>query len=131
MMEMEIFFPGGKQVATVFKGSTIIVGNGREGEEPGLEALDLFFASIGLCVGRYINEFCTSRDIPPKDITIGLRTHWDEMKKMHTKVMINIQLPTGFPEKYKRAVLRLIDSCSVKKHIMNPPFFESNAVIGP
>jgi putative redox protein len=129
-MEMDIFFPGDKQVSTTFKGATITVGTPAGGDEPGLEPLDLFFAALGLCVGRYIVEFCSARQIPYENIKVLLRTQWDEVKKMHTKVMIQINLPSGFPEKYKGAILRLVDSCSVKKHIMNPPVFESSAAIG-
>jgi len=33
-------------------------------------------------------------------------------------------VPAGFPEKYKKAIVRTMDLCSVKKHIINPPEFE-------
>ncbi len=127
-MEMETGFPGGQKVETQLKGATITSGSDIE-NEPTLEPLDLFFVSLGLCAGKYVMEFCRTRDIPYEDIKVLLRTQWDEDKKMHTQVLIQIQLPQDFPEKYKNAVIRAVDLCSVKKHIFTPPAFEVNAQI--
>ena len=127
-MDMEIVFSGDKSVETRLKGTTIRVGSGTESES-GIEPLDLFFASLGLCAGKYIMEFCRPRDIPYDRIQILLGTQWDEAKKMHTRVSIQINLPETFPAKYKKAVIRAVNLCSVKKHILNPPAFEVEANI--
>ena len=126
-MEMEIGFGGGQKVEARLNGAVIAVGP----DEPGLEPLDLFFASLGLCAGKYVMEFCRTRDIPHEGARVLLRTEWDEDKKMHTRVQIQIQLPREFPEKYKKALLRAVDLCSVKNHIINPPAFEVDAHIKP
>jgi putative redox protein len=129
-MEMEIVFPGGKIVETRIKGTTITVG-ADTGSESGVEPLDLFLASLGLCAGKYIMEFCRPRDIPYDRIQIFLVTQWDDAKKMHTRISIQIKLPQTFPVKYKKAVVRAVNLCSVKKHILNPPAFEVEARISP
>jgi len=128
-MEMEIRFAGVQKVETRLKGATITVGSDIENES-GLEPLDLFFISLGLCAGKYVMEFCRTRDIPYEDTKILLRTQWDEDKKLHTQVLIQIQLPQEFPAKYKKAVIRAVDLCSVKKHIFTPPAIEVDAHIG-
>jgi ribosomal protein S12 methylthiotransferase accessory factor len=127
-MEMEIGFPGGRKIETGFKGTTITVGSDIEGE-PALEPLDLFFVSLGLCAGKYVMEFFRTRDLPYEETKILLSTQWDEDKKMHTQVLIRIQLPKEFPEKYKKAVIKTVNLCSVKKHIFAPPTFEVEADI--
>ena len=127
-MEMEIGFHGSKKVETRFKGANITVGSDNE-NEPSLEPLDLFFVSLGLCAGKYVMEFCRTRDIPYEDTKIILSTQWDENKRMHTHVLIQIQLPQEFPVKYKKAIIRAVDLCSVKKHIFTPPIFEVDASI--
>lgn len=127
-MEMEIGFPGGQKVETQLKGTTITLGSDKE-NEPSLEPLDLFFVSLGICAGKYVMEFCRTRDIPYEDTKVLLKTQWDEDKKMHTHVLIQIQLPQEFPEKYKKVVIKLVDLCSVKKHILTPPVFEVEAQI--
>lgn len=129
-MEMEVGFPGGERVETRFKGNTFAIGKDGENacDEPGLEALDLFFVSIGLCAGKYVMEFCRPRGIPYEETRIRLGTQWDEKKKMHTRVSILIELPRGFPTKYEKAVRRVVDLCSVKRHIMTPPAFAVNVL---
>jgi len=127
-MEMEIGFPGGQKIETGVKGTTITVGSDIE-NEPGLEPLDLFFVSLGLCAGKYVMEFFRTRNMPYEDTKILLSTQWDEDKKMHTQVLIRIQLPKEFPEKYKNAVIKTVNLCSVKKHIFTPPTFEVEAHI--
>jgi len=127
-MEMEIQFPGGQRVETRFKETVITVGSDLE-NEPNLEPLDLFFVSLGLCAGKYVMAFCRTRGMPHEETKILLRTQWDEDKKMHTRVLIQIQLPRAFPAKYKKALIKAVDLCSVKRHIFNPPAFEVEARI--
>ena len=129
-MEMEIVFLGAKKVEAQFKGKTITVAGleGSKNNASDIEALDLFFASLGLCVGKYIIEFCSTRKISCENMRVSLRTEWDEKRKMHTNVKIGIYLPVGFPEKYRKTILRIVDSCSVKKHILNPPTFETEVI---
>jgi ribosomal protein S12 methylthiotransferase accessory factor len=43
---------------------------------------------------------------------------------MITKVSMNLELPEGFPEKYKDAIVRSMDLCAVKLHMHQPPSFE-------
>jgi ribosomal protein S12 methylthiotransferase accessory factor len=43
---------------------------------------------------------------------------------MIEKVVINLSLPSDFPEKYKDALIKAIDLCHVKKHFSEPPEFE-------
>jgi ribosomal protein S12 methylthiotransferase accessory factor len=40
------------------------------------------------------------------------------------KVRIAIELPAGFPEKYRQAIIRAIDQCSVKRAMLDPPEFD-------
>jgi len=53
VMEMEVFFPGGKKVNSTYKGFTVKTdqakNEGGDGTAP--EPYDLFLASIGTCAG--------------------------------------------------------------------------------
>lgn len=48
----------------------------------------------------------------------------DEEAKRVTLVRVALDLPHGFPEKYRPAIERAIDHCAVKKLLMDPPSFE-------
>jgi ribosomal protein S12 methylthiotransferase accessory factor len=43
---------------------------------------------------------------------------------MIDKVAIAVDLPAGFPEKYRLAITKAVDHCTVKAHIHRPPQFE-------
>ena len=44
-------------------------------------------------------------------------------------VQVTIQLPAGFPEKYRDAVVRAADQCAVKKHFEQPPVIRVESVL--
>ena len=45
-------------------------------------------------------------------------------KKMLSKVILDIALPPEFPQKYRRAVVKAAELCSVAKHLQDPPVIE-------
>ena len=48
----------------------------------------------------------------------------DPARRLVTSIRIEITLPPAFPEKYREAVLRAVDQCTVKRHLAEPPGFE-------
>jgi ribosomal protein S12 methylthiotransferase accessory factor len=90
----------------------------------------LFLASIATCAGYYVLAFCNKREIPTEKAAVVMKTRRNPETKRIEKISIEIQLPPKFPEKYKKAVIKAVDSCSVKAHILNPPVFEVEAKIG-
>ena len=126
MQEMKVTFPGGKRVDAEYKGFVIKTDQpvyaGGEGKAPA--PFDLFLASIATCAGLYVIAFCQNRGIPLDDASVVMRMHKSAEKKMIEKIQIELQLPPGFPKKYERAVIRSVDLCAVKEHILDAPAFE-------
>jgi ribosomal protein S12 methylthiotransferase accessory factor len=123
--EIRVSFPGGKRVDAHYDGRTVqtdqSVKNGGEGSAP--EPFDLFFVSMATCVGIYVLEFCEARDLNTEGLSVGLLSDFDPDEKRFPKIGINITLPEAFPAKYKKAIWRTANLCTVKKHILNPPEF--------
>ena len=88
-----------------------------------------FLASIGTCAGIYVLGFCRQRGISTEGITLVQRLEVDHTSGMVSQVMLDIQLPASFPEKYKAAVVRAADQCAVKKHFEHPPLIQVSAHI--
>ncbi len=130
-MEMKISFEGEKKVNASYKGMVIKtdqpVKAGGEGSAP--EPFTLFLASIGTCAGIYVKSFCDQRGIPSVDIKLVQKMSYNPGKKLIDKISIDIRLPREFPEKYKDAVIKAADLCTVKKHLAYPPGIEVTAVI--
>lgn len=129
---MEITFPGNLKVNAKFGKFDVPTDQRKRagGDETAPEPFNLFLASIGTCVGIYVLSFCKERKIDTDGLKITMKTERDKIKRMLSKITIDIVLPPEFPEKYKNAVIKTADLCAVKKHMFDPPEFEINANIG-
>lgn len=129
-MKMEINFAGNKKVNATYKGFTIQTdqptSDGGDGSAP--EPYDLFLASLGTCAGVYILYFCEGRDIPIDNIRMTLGFQRDEKTHAMEQINIDIHLPTDFPEKYRKAVVRAAEMCTVKRTLANPPVIRVNGI---
>ncbi len=130
-MEMEVIFAGGKKVNTAYKGFIVETDQpkdeGGEGSAP--EPYDLFLASIGTCAGVYVVYFCDERGLDTTGIKMTLEFDRNEEKHLVEAVRIHIDLPPGFPKKYKKAIIKTAGLCTVKRNIIDPPKFTVTAEI--
>lgn len=97
------------------------------GEDTAPTPSDLFLASLITCAGNYAYAFCRSRNLNTGKLKIKATCHFDEEKKLYTRISTDMTLPPDFPEKYKRALIRSMDACFVKKHLFEPPEFDIDA----
>ncbi len=116
---INVSYPGGKRVDAHFDGFTVHtdqnVEDGGEGSAP--EPFDLFFISLATCAGAYALEFCLSRKIETEGLTLKLAADKGEGSKLFDRITLALTLPEGFPEKYRTAIVRSVELCTVKKHI--------------
>jgi len=128
---MEVYFPGGKKVNANYKGFTIETDQTKEegGEGSAPEPYSLFLASMGTCAGIYVVYFCQERGIDTSKIKMKLEFERDEEKHLTTGVHMHIDLPPDFPPKYKAAVVKSAELCTVKRNIADPPQFKISATI--
>ncbi len=116
---VDVKYPGGKKVDAHFKGFTVHtdhkVKDGGEGSAPA--PFDLFFVSLATCAGIYALEFCHSRKIDTEGLAVKLAADKSEGSKLFDQISLALTLPEGFPEKYRAAIVRTIELCTVKKHI--------------
>lgn len=128
-MSMKITFPGGPESVAVdaeHKGFTIHTDQPKDhgGDGTGPAPFDLFLASLGTCAGLYVLRFCQQRGLSTDGLGLTLETARDLEGKRIDLVRLEIQLPDGFPDKYREAAIRAADQCAVKRHIAEPPRFE-------
>ena len=125
-MEMDVYFPGGRRVYADYKGFTIEtdqpVASGGDGSAPA--PFDLFVASIGTCAGIFALGFMQQRGIPTDDAGISVTQRLDPDSGLIGGIDIELRLPPEFPEKYRGAIVRAVEQCTVKRHLAAPPRFE-------
>jgi putative redox protein len=122
----DITLAGGKKVSAAIRGFTIStdqpVSDGGENNAP--SPFELFLASLGTCAGYFVVSFCQARNIPTEGIKMTQTVVRSDATHMVEKILIDIALPAAFPDKYKDAVVRAAESCTVKKHLAAPPKIE-------
>jgi putative redox protein len=125
-MDMSVYFPGGKRVYADYRGFTIETDQPERagGDDSAPAPFDLFLASIGTCAGIYALGFMQQRGIDPTGSKITMRSHVDPTLGLIGKVDLELELPQGFPEKYRNAVVNAMNQCAVKKHLHQPPAFD-------
>jgi putative redox protein len=129
--EMKVTFPGGLRVEADYKGFIVKTDQPayEGGEGTALSPFDLFLVSLGTCAGYYVLAFCRQRNISTEKAHVVMKTVKNRDSHLIGKISIEIHLPADFPEKYKAAVIKAADSCTVKLHIAHPPVFEIEAKI--
>ena len=125
-MEMEITFPGGKKIDAGFKGFTVHTDQPRDegGDGTAPQPYDLFVASLATCAGVYIRYFCDERKIAVDGLRIAVRADKNEKTHLFETIELRVKLPQNFPEKYRKAVIRAAEKCSVKRSLARPPQIE-------
>lgn len=84
----------------------------------------LFLASLATCAGFFVVRFCRARNLPTEGVRIVQKTVDDPEKKVLAKVSLEIEVPPEFPEKYRDALTRVVEQCSVKRAIQAMPTFD-------
>lgn len=129
-MDLKVNLGPGKKVDVEYKGFTIktdqSVHGGGEGSAPA--PFDYFLASIGSCAGIYALGFCEQRGIPFENVKIIQKIDFNREKGMVGKITLEVEVPEEFPDKYKKALISSINLCAVKKHLHDPPEFETIVV---
>ena len=77
----------------------------------------------GTCAGVFVVFFCEERGIDTSGIKMSLQFDRNEEKHLTEAIRIHIDLPPEFPPKYKAAVAKAAELCTVKRNIFDPPEF--------
>jgi ribosomal protein S12 methylthiotransferase accessory factor len=84
---------------------------------------------MATCAGIYVLGFCKQRGLPAEGIHLVQRTEVDPATHMVARVIMEIHVPQAFPEKYRPALVRSAEQCTVKKHLEHPPAISVSTVV--
>ncbi len=128
--EIVVTFTGGKRVQAELGGRVVATDQPREmgGDDSAPTPFALFLASLGTCAGIFVLGFCQKRGLPAEGIRLIERPRFGADGAL-AGVDLDIEVPPEFPEKYRDALVRVADQCSVKKAIQAQPRFEVRTVV--
>jgi len=129
--EIVVTLPGARRVDAKIARHTIRTDQpiDKGGQDSAPTPFDLFLASIGTCAGVFVQGFCAQRGIPTDDIRITERPRFSGEGTL-LEIDLDLQLPASFPEKYRTALVKVVEQCSVKRAIRAQPTFTIR-VTGP
>lgn len=128
--EIVVTLPGGRRVDAQLPGHVVHTDQPRDqgGEDSAPSPFQLFLASLGTCAGIFVQGFCAKRDLPTEGIRIRETPRYGADGSL-AAVDLDIEVPPSFPEKYREALVRVADQCSVKKAIQARPEFAVRTVV--
>ncbi|MBN2181161.1 MAG: OsmC family protein [Sedimentisphaerales bacterium] len=128
-MEILVKHENGYRFTATCKGFTVTTGRGNDGntEKDGMWPAQLFSASIGMCIGGYIVEYCEHQGIDLKDLTIELSRRSEKCPSnpvlpgveltRTTRINVKINVGTKLPEQQLAAILEAAESCHITASI--------------
>lgn len=128
--EMVVTFPGNLKVQANINDMTIETDQPEKsgGDNSAPSPFTLFTASLATCAGYFALKFCRSRKLETEGMVLKMKYGWDSEQKRFPVMELELQLPKDFPEKYRDAIVRAMDQCVVKKHIIDPPDIQVRVV---
>jgi uncharacterized OsmC-like protein len=124
--DIVVTFPGGKRVDAQVGEYVVHTDQPVElgGEGSAVAPFELFLASLASCTGIYALAFCQARKLSTVGLSLTQHQELDPETKLPTKITLTLQLPEGFPEMYRAAIVRSMEGCKVKKSVAAQPTFE-------
>ena len=126
MDEFSLAFPGGKKVEVIYGKHRVLtdqpVENG--GDDAAMAPFDLFMASLISCSGIFALSFFQQRNLNTDGLNVRMYPEWNGEEHRISNIRIEIDTPDDFPEKYRGALEKVVDACTVKRHLFTPPTFD-------
>lgn len=129
-IEATVTFSGGKRVDAAI-GDHVIrtdqpVAKGGDGSAP--SPFDTFLGALGTCAGIYVLGFCNSRGLDTEGVELRQRACFDEGGVLD-HIDLEIEVPSTFPARYHKALVRAAEQCAVKKVIAAQPAIQARTVV--
>jgi putative redox protein len=91
------------------------------GEDHGLAPTELLVGSLGACIAMSVQRYCAECGHGDGDVSVSLAFQLLGKPKRIGAIVVDVELPPGFPEDRIEAVRRVADHCVVHHTLMHPP----------
>jgi len=128
-MEVLVKYDNGYRFTATCKGYTVTTGRGDDGktERDGMWPAQLSSASIGICIGGYIAEYCKKQGINYEDMTVELSRRIERYSpdtassgaelSRTTRIDAKIHLGATLSKQQHQGILEAADNCHITKSI--------------
>ena len=91
------------------------------GKDAGPSPTEMLVGSLGTCLGMAVARYCQTIGCPSGEIELYLTYQLADKPKRIENIVVDLELPEGFPPQRVAAVRKVINSCPVHSTLNNPP----------
>ena len=91
------------------------------GQDSGPAPAELLASSLGACIAMMVQAYCDNHGYVDGDVAVSLTFELADNPKRIASVVIDVELPEGFPEEKQDVVKRVAEQCVIHGTLANPP----------
>jgi uncharacterized OsmC-like protein len=99
--------------------SDMSVEDGGRGE--GFTPAELLAGSLGACIAMIVQGYCDTHGYTDGDVGVSLTLELADKPKRIGGIVIDVELPKGFPEEKMDVVRRVAEKCTIHETLNMPP----------
>lgn len=123
MRPIVVSWDGGVRFTADIRGHKVTVDQPQRGggEDSAPMPLELLPTALGTCVALYVQQFLKTRGLDPTGMTVEVDTVGAANPNRIARFAVEVKIPGGVPEKYRDAVKRAAEGCTVHHTLTHTP----------
>ena len=120
---VNVTWDGGVRFTADVRGHKVQVDQPRQGggEDTAIAPLELLPTSLGTCVAYFVQQFLVTRGIDPTGLEVAVGVAGAPNPHRIGYFDVTVSLPGGIPDRYRDAVIRAAETCTVHHTLMHTP----------
>ncbi len=91
------------------------------GQDGGPAPAELLAGSLGACIAMMVQAYCDTHGYTDGDVSVSLTLELADDPKRIAGIVIDVDLPEGFPDDRRVAVQRVAEHCVIHGTLSHPP----------
>ena len=124
MTDIDVRYERGDRFRAVIRGHELVVDQPLTdgGEDAGPTPTELFVAGLAACMGFYAERFLRRHGLPAKGLAVRCGYAFAEDRPARVgSIDIQVELPEGFPESRRAALMAVVERCTVHNSLVTAP----------
>lgn len=123
MQPIVVSWEGGARFTADVRGHKVTVDQPEKsgGEDRAPMPVELLPASLGTCVALYVQRFLATRQLDSTGLTVEVTSLGAPNPNRIARFGVEVKIPGGVPEKYRDAVRRAAEGCTVHHTLTHAP----------
>jgi putative redox protein len=123
MKPITVTWDGGVRFTADVRGHKLTVDQPPQGggQDAGPMPLELLPASLATCVALYVQQFLVTRGLDAAGMQVQVAAKGAANPNRIGRFEVMVSVPNGVPERYRDALIRTAQSCTVHHTLMHTP----------